>query len=501
MIQAGDDFPIIWARDPRAESGSLLEGEFDLNQGTPDPNEAVTRILFRAGDSQSTGSSPGSSVITFNDNGPISLGDYFGTGGVGNDYTIYIQTTDNVVSFPISEAYGRGGGSFVHFDVPIDAQSTIASIASGTVFIFAIARQQVSLVGTLDAGTPNISGKLSTLSLVNFDATGLETEVLALIEAGDDVNRIYARPPNGTQGNLVTDNSGISNDLTIGSNGLIRLINRHSSGATIELTETSSLNLDTYFGSGGDGNNLSLYIQTDSGLVVIDSIGSTGASFVIFNVPASDRAVIQDIEAGDRFIIALARISPVLLNGDIQSGSPILAGTLTVIPPGGVVLSGDIVSGIPNLSGTLTVTLPSGISLLGNILAGSPDLTGMLTVTQPLGVSLSGTLIAGIPELTGTLIVTDPSGIILLGSLIAGTPDLTGMLVVVNSNVPDAPTSPSLTTSSVGTAPTTGRLVLEIETSASGEEFTLYVTGVRLAKVDELFEWNERAIASRFKAS
>ena len=70
---------------------------------------------------------------------------------------------------------------------------------------------------------------------------------------------------------------------------------------------TGGLNLQTYFGAGGDGADLDLTVQTVDGAhtwrPVIEGNTTIGAN-INFNAPAEARTLIEAIDMGDRFIIA-----------------------------------------------------------------------------------------------------------------------------------------------------------------------------------------------------
>ena len=62
-----------------------------------------------------------------------------------------------------------------------------------------------------------------------------------------------------------------------------------------------------YFGANGDGNDLTVWVQTAGGSVSFPArdFGSAGGNYVNFAVPSGAAARIAGIGAGDRFILAL----------------------------------------------------------------------------------------------------------------------------------------------------------------------------------------------------
>ena len=82
--------------------------------------------------------------LNLNDNdnpSALDIGTYFAAGGDGNDLTLYLQTTaDGLVSFAVADQIGLGGGNYVRFTLPADAQTLLENIDTGDRWIFALAR-------------------------------------------------------------------------------------------------------------------------------------------------------------------------------------------------------------------------------------------------------------------------------------------------------------------------------------------------------------------------
>ena len=173
----------------------------------------------------------------------------------------------------------------------------------------------------------NPAAAQAELTLADFDDTGLDVELLALIEAGTQ-DTVYATPPRGAAGSLLDGELGLGPGETLITR--IRLMN---AGETIALNDNdlnnndlpSELSLSQYFGTGGDGDDLTLYLQTDdhvTDLAVADSLNNAGGSFVNFNVTAvADQADVSVIGNGDRFIIAFARPLAVGALNNLQSAA------------------------------------------------------------------------------------------------------------------------------------------------------------------------------------
>ena len=108
---------------------------------------------------------------------------------------------------------------------------------------------------------------------------------------------------------------------------VISRIRRHSD-TELNLNDNdspSALDLGTYFAAGGDGNDLTLYLQTSAdGLVsfaVSAQIGLVGANFARFTLPADAQTLLDNISTGDRFIFAFARPASVSVDHAVNAGA------------------------------------------------------------------------------------------------------------------------------------------------------------------------------------
>ena len=129
MFEAGDvgSEPALYSASGSrwTESGSLVDGEVLLGEGS-----SIVRVMLPQSDG---------SLLRLNDGGPLVLRDYFGSSGDGADLTVWIQTAQGAVSFAASDV-GSVGSSYVNFNVPQAARSTLSGIASGDRFILALTR-------------------------------------------------------------------------------------------------------------------------------------------------------------------------------------------------------------------------------------------------------------------------------------------------------------------------------------------------------------------------
>ena len=146
------------------------------------------------------------------------------------------------------------------------------------------------------------------LALSDFDDTGVETDVLALMTKGVDGDSIYrssASPP--ATGSLLSGELGLGD-----GNVAICRIRVQEQGATLRIHDCDPFSLSTYFGAGGAGSDLTLRVQTSAGTGTgtIDT-ARLGAGFAAFDMDANGRAVLNGLPVGMSYIIALVRDLPV----------------------------------------------------------------------------------------------------------------------------------------------------------------------------------------------
>ena len=179
------------------------------------------------------------------------------------------------------------------------------------------------------------------LTLADFDQSGLQVDMLALIEAGLDItgdNRTYYadsnRPP--VTGSLLDGEIGVSATETLVSR--LQYIFQGSNIGQIRLTDDDdpvAFHWGNYFD--GDGADLTLYVQTADSLVsvpVASNIVSEGGGFVRISIPTADgRAVLNGIEDGDRFILGLARSLSARIRADATTGVPNASAAVRATPP------------------------------------------------------------------------------------------------------------------------------------------------------------------------
>ena len=90
------------------------------------------------------------------------------------------------------------------------------------------------------------------------------------------------------------------------------------------ITSLSPLAFDAFFGTGGAGRDLTLYLQTTShGLVSFTVAGaflSAGGNWLNVTLPAAARTLLNNLAAGDRFIFALARATAAAVDHAVDAG-------------------------------------------------------------------------------------------------------------------------------------------------------------------------------------
>ena len=154
---------------------------------------------------------------------------------------------------------------------------------------------------------------VTPLALANFDDEGLEVIAAALLVAsapGTSGSTPYADSDRGG-----TD-APLDGELGLGDSETVISRISHLSGGVLRLNDNdnpSALNIGDYFDTGGDGNDLILYLQTlDDGLVsfaIADNLtGGRSAGVVRLSLPSAGVALLNNIATGDRWIFALARI-------------------------------------------------------------------------------------------------------------------------------------------------------------------------------------------------
>ncbi|MCY4660251.1 MAG: DUF1833 family protein, partial [Acidobacteria bacterium] len=176
--------------------------------------------------------------------------------------------------------------------------------------------------------------RVPALTLADFDADGLELDVLALIRAGAAANgSIFAGPPRPAVGALLDGELG----LGAGEEPITRL--RRRNGNMFVVNDSGPFSVADYFDAGGEGADLTVYLQTRDAAasIPVATHGNTGPNFIQFGaLDAAFQALLDSIADGDLFIFALARPTRtvVALRGAASAGAAEAAArVLPVTPP------------------------------------------------------------------------------------------------------------------------------------------------------------------------
>ena len=161
----------------------------------------------------------------------------------------------------------------------------------------------------------------AALTLADFDAEGLELDVLALIRAGAGANdTLFSVPPRNTVGELIDGELGLGG----GEVPITRI--RRRNGTMLVINDNDPFSLGDYFGTGGEGADLTLYMQSENALASIPVAmqGNADGNFVqIGALDAAFQALLDSIADGDLFIFALARAAraAVTVQGAAEAGA------------------------------------------------------------------------------------------------------------------------------------------------------------------------------------
>ena len=107
-----------------------MSGLIDGNLDIPGTGATVSRIqVLQDG-----------AILSFSVDGPLSLSEYFGPDGRGNDSTVSIQTTEGRVDIPVVENALSITEDTATVSIPTSGREILNNIAEGTRFIFALHR-------------------------------------------------------------------------------------------------------------------------------------------------------------------------------------------------------------------------------------------------------------------------------------------------------------------------------------------------------------------------
>ena len=336
-----------------------------------------------------------------------------------------LKYTPPTSGLSLSAKAGQPTTSFNLTNIPSLSISVSASAGQPTAaFNLTADNPFLALALSARAGLPTAAFDLTRdLQLSDFNARGLEVEFIGLIRASDverNGRTIYATSARGGS------DSPIDGDLLINNDGTpITRIRR--SPSSLLINDNSSLALSTYFRINGDGNDLTLHIQTNAGkasLVVADTLGSAGGGYINFTFSSTFAAILNGINSGDLFLFAATRPLPAEdLAFSARAGLPTASFALLVDYAENLALSAK--AGLPTASFNLTADNPAVLALYAK--AGLPTASFNLTADNPAVLALSAK--AGLPTASFNLTADNPA--VLALSAKAGLPTAAFNLIYI----------------------------------------------------------------------
>ena len=320
---------------------------------------------------------------------------------------------------------------------PTDAGATYGSLvgaAAVTAFRTAVENApNVDITLSFDDG-----GTVTEFDLSNFDTTNRDVDLAGVIETAARPG-IYGIAPRAVSGSLLDGELGMSTsnepitwlrfrDATSGSMGSER----------ISINDNGSLALNTYFGAGGDGNDLIVHVQNaddEISFPVATNLGGFGGNYVIFNIPTEHQSFIAGIAEGDHIIFAMYREMAVVDTGVGLSGSatlpvPTTTGNISIQEAGSVSLSGSGVIPVPTVTGIISIEVVGGISLSGSGVVPTPSVTGRVSIQDVSSIALSGSVSISAPITSGIISIQTAGGISLRGSATLPVPTAIGTILI-----------------------------------------------------------------------
>ena len=230
---------------------------------------------------------------------------------------------------------------------PTTPVTTSTNLVIGTLSLVVnsteIAQPDVETSSTLSIGTisftvtsTEIDAPVAALALSDIDdvLAGLDVEMAALLVAtapGTTGNSFYEDSSRGGSGTPIEGELGLGSGETV----ISRL--RRTSNAILTLNDNnlpSALDFGVFFDTGGDGRDLTLYLQTTSdGLVsftIVSAFFSAGGNWLNVTLPVVARTLLDNLATGDNFIIAMARPATVVAPDTEVSPPDFSIGTVSI---------------------------------------------------------------------------------------------------------------------------------------------------------------------------
>ena len=255
-------------------------------------------------------------TLTDDDDGAAAAPSWTDDTGDAQDW---VQNTA-ITAITVPEASGSPAPTYAATGLPAGITfDTGTRVISGTPT--AVSSGTITVTATNSEGTADwtiayttTAAAVTELVLSDWDDTGLEVETAALLEAGDagtSGKNFYLAVSRGGSG------APIEGELGVGSGETLIDRMRRASTQNLTLNDSNSpveLNFGVFFGTSGDGADLTIYLQTVAdGLVsftIASAFLSAGGNWLNVVLPAAARTLLDNLTTGDRFIFALARATP-----------------------------------------------------------------------------------------------------------------------------------------------------------------------------------------------
>ena len=214
-------------------------------------------------------------------------------------------------------------------------------------------------------GTPSRQ-RNRLLAFSEIDQSGLDAEFVALIECGEDSTvsdaQIYATSARGGP-----DGSIEQGDVQLDGTTDITRLRLQTSSNRVQINDNdtpTSLHLGNYFGSGGNGEDLTVYFQTVDGLAtwgVGDQSPIRAGASIRWTRTTTFQGLLNNLFEGDRVGFMMARAAATELDVEVSgSASPTVAGTANVtVREAGTQDVEVLATASPSVAGTANVTLTS----------------------------------------------------------------------------------------------------------------------------------------------
>ena len=294
-------------------------------------------------------SAAGTTVAASNDGNAVAANWTFNVpSAVGGATAPSFEGNASSISWSFAVSSASGTAIAADYEGNADASNWSFNIpsASGTVDDAQDIPNIISTAGVI-SGTPttagsgvirvratNLSGSddwtvdyttVGLLSLNDLNTVGREFDVMALLESSADAtpipSDIYTDSDRGGTDSPLDGELGLGSSQTVISR-IRRQINDGLATLTFNDNDNpTTLHIGNYFAS-GDGSDLNLTIQTTATNAVDlphSAFGRGGSGFAHWRLTSEAQAIVDAIETGDRFIIALWRRAPITLASEFEA--------------------------------------------------------------------------------------------------------------------------------------------------------------------------------------